>query len=335
MKAILLKKYGKPDILKVSEVDPPTIGSHDLLVKIHYAGVNYADLLSRQGLYSWAPKLPYILGLEASGIVEKVGNQVTKFKVGDRVIVGKNSGGYAEYISVHEDFALSPPSNYDLKESASFVATFFTAWLSLTEMARVRAGEVLLVHSGAGGVGTAAIKLGKALGLKVYATTGSPHKMKLIEELGAIPLSYSNFDVKLDEKPEIILETMGGEVFRKSMAILAPMGRLVSIGGTSIQVNKLNPISLFKAWRALPRVAFKDLLRNSKGFMALHVGYLRKFPERIREPWEKLVALVEEQDIRPTIDPEGIFPLENAADAHRYIHARKNRGKVLLKIQDS
>ncbi len=334
MKAILLTKYGNPSVLKITEVEKPEIGPHDLLVKIHYAGVNYADLLSRQGLYSWAPKLPYILGLEASGIVEQIGEKVSKFKVGDPVIVGKNSGGYAEYISVHEDYALSPPSNYGLKESASFVATFFTAWLALTEMARVRTGEVLLVQSGAGGVGTAAIKLGNALGLKVYGTTGSPHKMDFIEKLGAIPLSYSDFDKKIGEKPDAVLETMGGEVFKKSMAILAPMGRLVSIGGTSIQVNKYNPLSLFRAWRALPRVSFKDLLRNSKGFMGIHVGYLRKFPERIREPWDALTTLVEQKDIRPVIDEEGIFPLENAKDAHRYIHDRKNKGKVLLKITD-
>lgn len=334
MKAVVLKKYGKPNVLSISEVEEPRIGPNDLLVKVHYAGVNYADLLSRQGLYSWAPKLPYILGLEASGTVEKVGESVSKFKVGDRVIVANNSGGYAEYISIHEDFALPLPETYDLKEGAAFVATFFTAWLSLTEMARVRKGEVLLVQSGAGGVGTAAIKLGRALGLTVYATTGSPHKQNLLKELGAIPLTYDNFDTEMDLQPDTILETMGGDVFKRSMKILAPMGRLISIGGTSIQVNKWNPFSLYRAWRSLPRVSFKDLLRNSKGFMGIHVGYLRRFPDRILEPWNQLKKLVEEQDIKPVIDPNGIFPLERASDAHQYIHERKNQGKVILKIQD-
>ncbi len=328
MKAIVLSKCGSPDVLQISEVPDPHPTANELLVKIHYSGVNYADLLSRQCRYSWAPKLPYILGLEASGEVIEKGKDVRNFEVGDRVILGVQSGGYAQYITIQESLALPMPNHFNFQEGASFLATYFTAWIAMTEMARVREKEVMLVHSGAGGVGTAAIQLGNALGLDVHATTGSEHKRQKIKNLGAEPYSYDDFDQKMPVKPNFILETMGGDVFKRSMKILAPMGRLVSIGATGIQYSKKNPISLFKAWRAIPRVSFRDLLRNSKGFMGLHVGYLRKYPEIIRPAWEKLKALVEEKDIHPVIHK--VFPLSDASKAHSFIHARKNIGKVIL-----
>ncbi len=335
MRAVVLKKTGNADVLKITNVEKPKIKEHDVLIRVAYSGINYADLLSRQGLYSWSPKRPYILGLEVSGTIEQVGASVKSFIPGDEVVVGTQSGGYAEYIAMNENFVLRKPNHLNMKEAATYPVNFFTAWVTIVEMGRLKEGEKILVQSAAGGVGTAAVTIGSKLGHKVFGTTGSPHKEQIIKKLGGIPLSYDNFDDKLRETetfPEFILEMMGGEVFNRSLDILSPLGKLVSIGATSIQVNKFNPISVYNALKSIPSVKYKNLLRSGKGFFAVHVGYLLNKPDVLRPMWEQMNEFTEKHKLRPIIEDSAVFSLETASEAHKYIHSRKNIGKVLLKV---
>ncbi|MHA2250787.1 MAG: quinone oxidoreductase family protein [Candidatus Kariarchaeaceae archaeon] len=331
MKAVVLNKTGGPNVLQVTEVDDPTPKRDEVLVQTKFSGVNYADLLSRQGLYSWSAKRPFILGFELAGVVEEVGKGVTSFQEGERVIVGAQNGGYAEKIARHEKFVFPAPEQFTFEESAAFFANWFTVWLALHETARVRKNEILLVHAAAGGVGTAAVKLGIAHGMKVYGTASTKKKQDFIEEMGGIALTYDNFDTELiQNKPDCIIETIGGDVFKRGFEILAPTGRIVLVGASGIQVNKWNPISWFKAWRSIPRTKMSKVLRRSRGFMGVHVGYLAGYYDRFRPSWDELIKVVTDHDFRPIIPKDQIFPMSKVTDAHQLIHDRKNIGKVLL-----
>ncbi|MDH5401441.1 MAG: zinc-binding dehydrogenase [Candidatus Heimdallarchaeota archaeon] len=334
MKSIILSKTGGPDVLQLSEIDIPNVKDHQVLIKNKYAGINYADLLTRQGLYSWAPKRPSIPGLEVTGIVEKVGKEVTNFKVGDKVVAGMRNGGYAEYSAVDEKTVLPADNGFSWEELGSMTVTWMTAWIALHQMARVRENEILLVQAAAGGVGSSAVQLGVAHGMKVYGTS-SPHKFETIKKLGGTPLNYHDFDEILrrnNELPDCVLESIGGDVYNRSFKILAPMGRLITIGGTGIQVNKYNPVSLLKAWKAIPKIHFNRLIRFSKGVMGFHIGYLLEISEKLIDEWYKLLAVMNSHNLRPVIHKDHIFPLSEAGKAHQFIHDRKNVGKVLLDV---
>lgn len=332
MRAIVLDKTGKPDVLHVSEVEEPTLKENQVLIRTKYAGINYADLLARQGLYSWNPKRPYILGFESSGIVEEVGKNVSSIEVGDSVIAAGQTGGYAELNAVDQNLALRYPDHFNYKEAAAYIATWGTAWIALYEMARVRKGEKLLVQAAAGGVGTSAVLLGQALGMEVYGTASTKEKRDFVESLGAKALTYENFDRELkDNSPNCVLESIGGDIYKRSNVCLAPMGRIVLVGGSGIKINKWNPLSWYKAWRALPRTNIGKVIKYSKGFMGLHIGRLIPLLDQMRPSLDKLNNLVTENGFKPIVREDQIFPLEQASSAHQFIHDRKNIGKVLLK----
>jgi NADPH2:quinone reductase len=316
----------------VSEVEDPIVKDNQVLVRTKYAGVNYADLLARQGLYSWSTKRPYILGFEASGIVEEVGKNVSQIAVGDKVIAAAQNGGYAELTAVDEKLALHYPDHFNFKEAAAYIATWGTAWIALYEMARVRSGERLLVQAAAGGVGTSAVLLGQALGMEVFGTASTQEKRDFIETLGATALTYENFDIDLiDKPPNCVIETIGGDVYKRSNICLAPMGRIVLVGGSGIQVNKWNPLSWYKAWRALPRTNIGKVIKYSKAFMGLHIGRLIPLLDQMQPSLTKLNQIVTENGFKPIIKDDQIFSLDQVSAAHQFIHDRKNIGKVLLK----
>ncbi|MCY3411339.1 MAG: zinc-binding dehydrogenase [Candidatus Heimdallarchaeota archaeon] len=273
------------------------------------------------------------LDLEVAGEIVEIGSEVTQHKLGDRVFVGAQKGGYAEYTVTDQLFALPVPEFYSWEEAAAFGAQWFTAWVGLVEMARVREGEIVLVHAGAGGVGSAAIKLARALKLEVFATC-SPHKKPIVEEMGATYLAYGSFEQelnRLNKQPDCVIETIGGDVFQRSFLNLAPMGRVICIGASGIEVqNKWNIFKLLKAWRAIPRAKMSQVVQASRGFMGLHVGYLLEFPERVLPSWQKMIDLITEHQLRPIIREDNIFPMSRAGEAHRYMQERKSIGKILL-----
>jgi NADPH:quinone reductase-like Zn-dependent oxidoreductase len=337
MKAIVLNKTGGPELLVPTEVKDPEPGKGEVSVKIDYAGINYAEILSRKGLYGWAGKRPYILGMEASGVVEALGESVSKVKKGQKIMVGTKSGAYAEKIVVPQERVALALENYTMEENASFLVNYMTAWILLVKMAKITPGDKVLITAAAGGVGTAAVQIASRYGCSVYGMAGSEEKINLIRSLGASGgYNYRDPDCfkRLLEDTvgvDVVLEMVGGQVFKKSVNVVNPFGRVVVAGFASLDLKKWNPLSWIKTWRDIPRVKVGDLAKKSIAVMSSHLGYLlEEEPGQMEDVLKDLKNFVEKHDIKPIIGK--VFQFEDASLAHRYIESRQSFGKVLLKI---
>lgn len=327
MKAIVLKNKNGYRKLRVSEVPLPEIGDHDVLIKVKYAGINYAEILSCQGLYSWAGKIPYILGIEGSGLVEKIGEKVRTHKIGDRVVIAGKTGTYAEYTSRNENHVLPVPEDFSFEEAAALPGNWLTAWLAIVSLAKCETGETALIQSAAGGVGLAACQLCLSLGMTVYGTSSSEKKKELLKQMGVTPLDYSDFEKHVT--PDFVLESVGGDVHQRSLHTLAPLARMVSIGASSIKIQKYNPLSWLKAWRDFPGVKHKEL--KYQGYFGLHTGFLfeEHFETALNE-WQAMTKHMQENNLKPFIQKDCIYPMSQVSEAFSLIDHRKNIGKVLL-----
>ncbi|MEQ8881085.1 MAG: zinc-binding dehydrogenase [Cyclobacteriaceae bacterium] len=337
MKAYLLTKTGKPEVLKISNIDKPTPREDEVLIRSEAIGINYAEILSRKGQYQWAPEKPYIPGMEAYGEVIALGSKVTTHKVGDKVICGGQFGSYGEYFCTKEWLAFPGISGYSAEENAALLVNFMTAWVALVKLGRLNVGEQILIHAGAGGVGSAAIKLGKAMGCKVYATAGSDEKVKLMKGLGAdIPINYRTQDfVKvLDghgvESVDFVLEVVGGEVFKKSINLLHPFGRLVVAGYASIPYKKWNPLTWWPTWRDAPKAQIMDMAKKSIGIFATHIGYLTGREEVAKQVVQEMYDFVAKHELKPLVGKT--FAFDQMAEAHAYMESRKSVGKIIVKF---
>ena len=337
MRAVVLKKTGGPGMLSVTETDEPRPGRGEVLVSVSFAGVNYAEILSRKGLYGWAPKRPYILGMECSGVIEAVGEGVPQSRIGEKVMAGAKHGCYAEKIAVPGASAVPVPAGYSMEEGAAFLVNYMTAWVCLFRMARLRAGEKLLVTAAAGGVGTAAVKLASHAGAEVYGMAGSGEKCALVESLGAVRcFNYRSEDafkelLAVTGGVDAVLEVVGGKVYKRSLDILTPFGRVVVAGFAGLDLDWRNPLSWIRTWRDIPRANVGMLAERSIAVMSSHLGYLLdREPGIMTEVYAALEKFVLEKDIRPVVGK--VFPLEHASEAHAYVESRKSTGKVLLKV---
>ncbi len=337
MKAYLLTKTGKPEVLKISNIDKPTPREDEVLIRSEAIGINYAEILSRKGQYQWAPEKPYIPGMEAYGEVIALGSKVTTHKVGDKVICGGQFGSYGEYFCTKEWLAFPGISGFSAEENAALLVNFMTAWVALVKLGRLNEGEQILIHAGAGGVGSAAIKLGKALGCKVYATAGSDEKVKLMKELGAdIPINYRSQDfVKVlnghgVESVDFVLEVVGGEVFKKSINLLHPFGRLVVAGYASIPYKKWNPFTWWPTWRDAPKAQIMDMAKKSIGIFATHIGYLTGREEVAKQVVQEMYDFVAKHKLKPLVGKT--FAFDQMAEAHAYMESRKSVGKIIVKF---
>lgn len=337
MKAIVLSKTGAPEVLVPIEVKEPEPAKGEVRVKINYAGINYAEILSRKGLYGWALKRPYILGMEASGTIDKLGSGISNLKVGQKVMVGTKCGTYAEKIIVPKERVVPVLDNYSMEESASFLVNYMTAWVSLIKMAKISPGEKVLVTAAAGGVGTAAVQIASCLGCEVYGMAGSEEKIELIRSFGALSgYNYRDHNCFIDllgdtGGVDVVLEMVGGTVFKKSLNVLNPFGRLVVAGFASLDLKKWNPLSWIQTWRDIPRVNIGKLAQKSAAIMSSHLGYLlEEEPEQMEYILSDLKEFVKKHDIKPVIGE--VFPFDRASQAHQYIESRQSYGKVLLKI---
>ncbi|UCC81978.1 MAG: zinc-binding dehydrogenase [Gemmatimonadota bacterium] len=335
MKAVLLRATGRPNVLGVSELPEPVPGAGEVRVRLAYASINYAEILSRKGLYAWAPQRPYILGMEGAGVIDEVGDGVDPTRVGSEVMVGTQYGCYAEKVVVPVERAIPAIESFTMEENAAFPVNYMTAWVALAELARVEKGDKLIVTAAAGGVGTAAVQLAAGLGCEVYGLVGSREKLDLVRSLGAREaLSYRDSDCferlrALSGGVDVVLETVGGSVFRESQSLLNPFGRIVVAGFAGLDLKRWNPLSWWRTWRDLPRAKVGDLAEASTGVMATHLGYLLDEPARLQAIFERLRAFVAEVGIKPVVGK--IFPFEDVAEAHAFVESRASVGKVLLR----
>ena len=336
MRAVLLTRYGGPEVLRIAEVPTPVPRAGEVRVRIRLIGINFAEVLSRRGLYGWAPRLPYILGMEAFGEIDALGDGVTTHNAGDPVVVGTQFGTYAEYLCIPADRALPPPPGFTPEQSAAFAVNYLTAWIGLMEMARLRASDTLLVTSAAGGVGSAAVQLGARFGARVIGAAGRG-KQDAVRALGAgVALDYD--DRKWESQlaaatggsgVDVALEMSGGAVYRAALRNIAPMGRVVMAGASAAFPRTRNPLARLASIRNLPRTSIFDMLRRSYGVMSFHVGWLLD-AGAVKPQWAALVRFTEQHGIRPLIAEE--LPFERIGDAHRALEERRNIGKVIVRV---
>ncbi len=338
MKAVVLTKSGKPEVLKISEIAEPHPGFGEVKVKLDFIGMNYADVLSRKGLYQWAVKRPYVMGMEGFGIIEELGEGVTGKKIGDPVIVAAQYGAYAEKIVVPEAQALTPLPHLSAEENAAFAVQWMTAWVGLFEMSRLRASDTVLIQAAAGGVGTAGVQLAKALGCTVYGTVGSDEKIEIVNRLGidgAINYRQQDFYTEVkrltnDRGVDVVIEVVGGDVFKKSVNLLAPFGRIVVIGFASNNLKKWNPISIYKTLRDIPRVKVTEMGEQSFSFGASHLGYMLRDTPRMLRVWNDLSSFATEHELKPLVGH--VYDFEDLHQAHHLMESRGSTGKIVLKM---
>ena len=253
MQQVIITEPGGVDKLAYETVTIPEAKADEVLVKVHAFGINRPDILQRQGLYPMPPGVTQVPGLEVAGEVVAVGAEVTQFKLGDKVCGLTNGGGYAEYCVVPQSQTLHIPENVSFVEAAAIPETFFTVWANVFQMGKAKAGEVVLIHGGTSGIGTTALMLCKALGIKTFATVGSDEKVQAIANLtDAINYKTQDFEHVINEKTEnagvdVILDMVGAPYLEKNLNLLRRDGRLVYIaflGGAKAKEVKLGQIMM-------------------------------------------------------------------------------------------
>ncbi|MHC5257876.1 NAD(P)H-quinone oxidoreductase [Streptomyces sp. UC4497] len=316
MKAVSIKEPGGPEVLQWVDAEDPVPAAGEVVVDVVASAVNRADVMQRMGLYPVPAGASPYPGLEVSGRIGAVGEGVTGWKVGDEVCALLTGGGYAQKVAVPAGQLLTVPKGIGLVEAAGLPEAVATVWSNLVMTASLKEGETLLVHGGAGGVGTAAIQIAKAVGARVVTTVGGPEKAARAKELGAdVAVDYRTQDFTEHGPYDVILDVVGGQYLERNVRSLAPDGRLVVIGLQDGLEGQLN----------LADMVFKRL--------AVHGTTLRT---RSAEQKAAIVAEVQ-SEVWPMIESGAVqlvvdqtVPMAEAAEAHRLIDTGKHIGKILL-----
>lgn len=322
MKAIRIHENGGPKVLTPEEVPTPTPNAGEVLIKVAAAGINYADLMQRQGVYPVPATLPAILGFEVAGTVAALGDGVTAPSIGTRVVAGlAGGGGYAEYAVAPATIVFPLPDNLAFPEATALFVQGLTAYGLLRESGHLQEGESVLVHAAAGGVGSLAVQLAKLMGASiVIGTASTPEKLDLVRQLGAdAAINYTAGDwieqvmgATDKQGAHIILDAVGGEIGSRSVDVLAQGGRLVVYGAASGQPTMI----------AAQQLAFKE--QSVTGF-SMGAGTPL---ERMAAAMQALLGYVAEDQLQIIVGQT--FPLAKAAEAHRAMGERRTTGKVVL-----
>jgi NADPH:quinone reductase-like Zn-dependent oxidoreductase len=331
VRAVVITRHGAPDVLEVQERPDPVVGPGQVRVEVRAAGLNFAEVMARQGLYADAPKPPCVVGYEVAGTVAELGAGVTGVSVGDRVMAGTEFGGHAEQVVVGEAETIPLPDALSFEQGAAIPVNYATAWAALVAYANVQPGERVLIHAAAGGVGIAATQIARPLGVELWGTA-SPSKHDAIRGFGIEhPVDYRQDGWEQGLPPfDVILDALGGASFNRSYKLLRPGGRLVAYGAsTVVSGDKRNLLKA--APQALRMVRGFDLIKqmaDSKAVIGLNMLSLWKDRGSLL-PWiEPLSTLIADGSLQPVVHEA--VPFDRAADAHRIIQERRNVGKVVL-----
>ena len=322
----MVRELGGPECLRFEDVDPGTPSDGLVRVEVRAASINFPDALMVAGLYQSKPDLPFVPGFEVSGVVTDA-PAGSGFQAGDRVMAlldnaGLTRGGYAEVADAAAATVVKMPDSMPFDEAAGFTLVFQTGWFGLHRRARLQPGETLLVHAGAGGVGSAAIQLGKAAGATVIATAGSDEKVSLCQQLGAdLALNYKTQDFVEEVKratggrgADVVYDPIGGDVYDGSTKCIAFEGRIVLVGFTSGRI---------------PQAAANHVLVKNYSVVGLHWGlYMKRAPELIPVAEKALLELYQQGKIRTHISTR--LPLKQAPRAMAMVAEGKSTGKVVL-----
>ncbi len=322
MKAYLVEKWCEPEEMIFTDIPEPSFSEDEVLIEIKAAGINFPDLLMIQGKYQARPKRPFSPGSEVSGIVLAVGKNVNKFKVGDRVAAVTLIGGYSEQVAAKESFTFSIPDSMSFEEAAGFHITYQSSYFGIVRRAALKPQETLLVHAGAGGIGTSSIQIGKAIGAKVYATAGSEEKLAITQKCGAdLSLNYNDplWSKKIRKEhggADVVMDPVGGEILEKSILCTNFEGRIIVVGFTSGKIAQ---------------VATNFLLLNNIGILGLFWNlYMQNHPDLIAKAVTQLNQWYTAGLISPILYKT--YSLKEAPVALRDVTSRKSYGKAILKL---
>lgn len=324
MRAVVVTEYGGPEVLTLTEVPDPTPGPDEILVRVAHSACNRADTLQRQGAYPDPRRRAHeILGLEFAGTVAAVGERVTAWAVGDRVMGIEAGACYAELLTTHERQALGVPSTVDLADAAAIPEVFLTAWDALVVQGGLTSGRWALVHAGASGVGTAAIQIAKAIGARI-AVTCSPGKADACRALGAdlvLERSPADWTTALEQAVprgvDVVLDVVGGAEANRNLASVAPQGTIVQVG---LMGGGQTPVNL--GLLLVKRVHWIGTTLRARP-LEQKIAICRRFAAEV-------LPLFESGALRAVIDSR--YPIADVADAHRHMEANANVGKILLDL---
>lgn len=333
MKAFIIDKYGKADVVRAGEMPEPELRADDVLVQIHAASVNPLDLKIRDGEFKLLLpyRMPLILGNDMAGVVVRVGAGVRRFNVGDEVYARPDDdriGTFAEFIAIKEDSLALKPKTLTMEQAAAMPLVALTAWQALVEKGELKKGQKVLIHAGTGGVGTVAIQLAKHLGATV-ATTASAANAPMLKELGAdIVIDYKKDDFALRLRDyDLVLDSQGGVTQKKSLSVLKPGGKVVGIAGP--------PDPDFAKARGVNALMGLVVRALSYGIRskakAAGVSYSFLFMRASGEQLRRIADLIDAGAIRPVVDR--VFPFDQAREALAYVETGRSKGKVVIKVR--
>jgi NADPH:quinone reductase-like Zn-dependent oxidoreductase len=335
MRQIVIPRFGAPEVLELRESPDPAPRAGELRIRVRAAGVNFADLMGRMGLYPDAPPLPFVPGYEVAGTIDALGDGVTGRALGDRVIGMPKFGGYTDVLALPADHTVPMPEAMSFEEAAALPVVYLTAHHAMLFTGTVREGSTILIHSAAGGVGLAAIQLARARRCRILGAASTEKHDFLRGEGVAHPLD-SRGDVPAqvraavgERRVDLVLDPIGGSSYRDSYELLAPGGRLVMFGASAAASGeKRNLLRGLATLLSMPRFGAVELINDNCSVTGVNMGRMFERIDLVRPQLESLLALYREGVVKPHIDRA--FPLVEAAAAHHHLHSRKARGKVVL-----
>ena len=336
MKSVILTKYGAPEVLQVKEFKDIEPSDNEVRIKVHYAGINFAEIMARMKLYPGGPKPGSVLGGEVSGVIDKIGENVQGLSVGEKVMGLSLNGSYSSQVCIDANSIIPLPNNFKLDEAAAFPVVYITAYMMMFDLGNLQDGDTFLIHGAGGGVGTAAIQLAKTKNIKIIGTSSSWKHDKLIKMGVDKCIDYNTDNTEKEimdftdgKGVDLAIDPIGAKNWKLSYRVLAKMGKLIIYGDQNlVKGDKLKPIVAMKEMYSMPKYKPMDLMANNKAVMGYHLGRFKGHKWKVKRSIKNLVKLVNDNDLHPIIDSK--FSFEDAPKAHRHIQDRKNFGKVLL-----
>jgi len=335
MRRVWITKAGPPEVLQVREEPDPDVSAGKLRIRVRAAGINFADLMARMGLYPEAPKPPCVIGYEVSGVVDRIGEGVTGFADGDRVMASPYFGGYTDTLVVPAEQVFKLPQKMTFEEAAGLPVVYGTAHHMMLFCGNLRRGSTVLVHSAAGGVGLAALDIARTRDCIVIGIA-SASKHAFLRERGCAHTIDSGADyvaetrrIVGDKGVDLVLDPVGGKSWREGFDLLGPCGRLVCFGfSKAVGGEKRNLLRAGINLLRVPKFSPVDLMGGNKTVSGTNMAALFGRLDLLKSSFYDLMTMYERGEIRPHVDKS--FKFEEAPAAHHYIHDRKAKGKVLL-----
>jgi NADPH:quinone reductase-like Zn-dependent oxidoreductase len=336
MRAIVTTRNGDVGVLKVETRPDPVPGPGEIQVRVKAAGLNFADILARQGLYPDAPPKPCVMGYEVAGTVEAVGEGVAQSFIGRPVIALTRFGGQAELVVVPVGQVFEKPQQLSFEQGAAIPVNYLTAWALLVAMGGLKKDEAVLIHNAGGGVGLAALDIAKHIGATTYGTA-STSKHEFLKQRGlGHPIDYRKQDwlpvlqeLTGNRGVELVIDPLGGSSWKKSYRALRTTGRMGVFGMSTASASGIRgKLRALKAVMQTPRYNPLGLMSRNKGVFGLNLGHLWGEGDKVANWMSEILRGIGENWVQPHVDRA--FPFDQIAEAHRYIEARKNIGKVVL-----